>query len=136
MYLHMCAHAKGLGHLTVLFLATILSSFLAMRTSSSAGPMPAAGRSLAGFRRPVEPNQGGSGQSWALPAWGCGQRWEGDGVRSGGKRAEGERGEKKKGGGKESEGKGRESRKEVGLSRPVINSCQAGEIARGRAKYS
>lgn len=29
-----------------------------------------------------------------------------------------------------------ESRKEVWLSRPVINSCQASEIARGRAKYS
>lgn len=47
------------------------------------------------------------------------------------KRAEkgGEKGKRK---GRE----GRESRKEVGLSRPVINSCQAGELARGRAKYS
>lgn len=94
----------------------------------------AGGSRLAGLRRSVEQNRGGGRQSWVLPAWGFGHRWEGGRVRSGswaGK--EQRRGGKK---GKRKGREGRESRKEVGLSRPVINSCQAGELARGRAKYS
>lgn len=108
---HTCP--EELGYFTVLFLATILSNFLAIRTSSSAGPMAGA------------PAEQGSvcGHSWALRTWGPGQQGEGAERRGKGER-EGKRRE------------GRESRKEVGLSRPVINSCQESEIARGRAKYS
>lgn len=104
-----------------------LIQFLGNPDQLLSGPH-AGGSRLAGLRRPPQQSRGGSGQSWALPAWGGRQGWEGwEGAEKGGKK-----GGKKKGKGRE----GRASRKEVGLSRPVINSCQAGEIARGRAKYS
>lgn len=114
--LNMRTCPEELSHLTVLFLATILSNFLAIRTSSSAGPMAGA---------PPE-QDAGCGHSWALLTWGSrAAGWEGAERRGkGGKGREGKRRE------------GRESRKEVGLSRPVINSCQESKIARGRAKYS
>lgn len=113
----------GFARFTVFFLATILSSFLAIRTSSSASPMPAAHGSpgFIGCRSKAEAAAGRAGR--------CQHGGAGRVGRAG---KEWRKVEKK--GGKEREG--RASRKEVGLSQPVINSCQAGKIARGRAKYS
>lgn len=81
--LNMRARPEELGHLTVLFLATILSSFLAIRTSSSAGPMAGA---------PAEQGAGG-GHRWALLTWGpWAAGWEGAERRGkGGKGREGTR---------------------------------------------
>lgn len=92
---------------------------------SAPAPRQAPCRRLGAHRAPVAKPRRPQAQ---LGAAGMGVR---PGGETGGK--EQKRGKKK---GKSKGREGRESRKEVGLSRPVINSCQAGEITRGRAKYS
>lgn len=88
-----------------------LIQFLGNPDQLLSGPH-AGGSRLAGLRRSVEQNRGGSRQSWVLPAWGFGQGWEGGRVRRGswaGK--EQRRGGKK---GKEREGKGEKAERRWG----------------------
>lgn len=96
---HVCKHCtRSPACLTVLFLATILSNFLAIRTSSSAGPMLAA-CNVPGF--------GGCRSELQLVAvvWVRGGRSRhGAGARSGARRGKGEKRRKESKGGKQKGG--------------------------------
>lgn len=111
---HTCAHLKGLSHLTVLFLATILSNFLAIRTSSSAGPMPAA-RGSPGFGGRWSKTEVAAGRAGCCRHGGSGR----GGRAAGCEEAAGLEKSREGGGKREKKGKGRERKQKGGGAVPA-----------------